>query len=103
MRLQHQHGLECERNLARKQRAHCRCAPAIGHMLQLQAGKLFDAGQVEYGPGNPQIRNSRSSAGGSWRPSIKPRTVSAGTLECTAISIAVEATMVIGAKSFTVL
>jgi hypothetical protein len=51
---------------------------------------------VEYGPGNPQIRNSRSSA-------IKPRTVSAGTLECTAISIAVEATMVIGAKSFTVL
>jgi len=72
-------------------------------MLQLQAGKLFDAGQVEYGPGNPQIRNSRSSAGGSWRPSIKPRTVSAGTLECTAISIAVEATMVIGAKSFTVL
>jgi hypothetical protein len=39
-------------------------------MLQLQAGKLFEwlAGQVEYGPGNPQIRNSRSSAGGSWRP-----------------------------------
>jgi len=42
MRLQPQHGLECEWYLARKQRGYCRCAPAIGHMLQLQPSKPLE-------------------------------------------------------------
>jgi hypothetical protein len=42
------------------------------------------------------------ACGRALAASIKPRTVSAGTLGFTAISIAAEATMLIGAKSFSV-